>query len=265
MSGYIKLFRQLQGHPLWAFKPADPARAWIDLLLMAAWEPHKISIRGATFVVNRGEIAASIRFLGNRWGWGHSKTASFLHRLQVDNQLEKIQDGTGDGSPSVYRVVNYGIYQGDIESPQDGNPDSSRTLPGRLQDETKNIKKRNEIKPPAVYWSDFILQFPTEDQEVLSSVLAAISSTRKTGRIANSVQNTLADKLSSFPQAAVIAGCKTYLRKECAAEGKDERYLLGIIRRFPNNGHQKTQPIKTAGQLAIEAAAREMTGGNHGI
>lgn len=258
MSGYIKLFRRIQDHPLWTLKPADPARAWIDLILLAAWEPHKISIRGTTYTLNRGEMAASIRFLGNRWGWGHSKTASFLHRLHVDNQLEKIQDGSGDGSPTIYRIVNYETYQGDTVTEQDAEQDGIRTLAGRYQDETKKGKEGKRNTPP-VFWSNFLLKFSDEEQRILSDALKAIGSTRKSGRIAESVQNGISGRLSSYPQAAVLAGCRTYLEKNCAAEGKDEKYLLGIVRRLSKNGfsHSQEPQIKTPGQLAIEAAMRE--------
>jgi hypothetical protein len=129
--GWIKLHRRIQDNPLWESKPADPARAWIDLILLAAWEPHRIWVSGSMHTVGRGEIAASVRFLGKRWGWGRSKAASFLASLTVLNQLEKIRDGSGNGSPSIYRIVNYDTYQGDAVPSQDGSPDACRTLAGQ--------------------------------------------------------------------------------------------------------------------------------------
>ena len=121
---------------------------------------------------------------------------------------------------------------------------------------SKKNKKVN--KKPSVFWSDFLRRFATEDQQTLSNVLMAISSTRKSGKIAEGIQDALAVKFSQYPQGAVLAGCRTYMQKNYAAEGKDEKYLIGIVRQLSKNGFHENQPAKTQGQAAIDAAAREL-------
>ena len=126
--------------------------------------------------------------------------------------------------------------------------------------DTKYKNKRIK-KEPAVLWSDFLRKFSTEDQKILEEVLTSITGTRKSNRIAESVLHRFAAQLSKYPQASVIEGCRIYLERKCAGEGKDERYLLGIVRQLSKNGFSRnpnsSQTTKTPGQMAIEAAMRE--------
>jgi hypothetical protein len=137
-----------------------------------------------------------------------------------------------------------------------------RTLAGRLPDKTKKGKKVKKI-PFVIFWSDFLQKFSAENQELLSEVVNAVSSTRKSGKVADSILDKLASQLSAYPQPHVLAGCRTYIEKDYAAEGKNERYLVGIIRQLAkrNGDGQRPAlngPTKTEGQLAIERAEQEL-------
>lgn len=72
-------------------------------------------------------------------------------------------------------------------------------------------------------------------QELIDSVFQAISSTRKSGRVKESVLIAELQKWERYPVEQVEAGIKIYLDKYYAGQGKRESYLLGIIR---NNSHQ---------------------------
>ena len=73
----------------------------------------------------------------------------------------------------------------------------------------------------------------TPDQlAVIDSAIADFRSTRKTGRIADSV--ILAEFVwwEGHDPDSVVAGLRTYSEKGYAADGKDEKYARGIIRRM---------------------------------
>jgi hypothetical protein len=159
-------------------------------------------------------------------------------------------DGHGDSPDKSLKLQQLPLTDKEGNGYGDGRPRDTRT-----DTKVKNIRSN---KKPSVFWSDFILQFTSEDKAVLTNTLSAISSTRKSGRIAENVQNGIAGRLSSFPQSVVLAGCRTYLQKNYAAEGKNENYLIGIIRNLSNKGSHPVQPAKTPGQIAIDAAAREL-------
>jgi hypothetical protein len=55
--------------------------------------------------------------------------------------------------------------------------------------------------------------------------------------VALSILDKLAETLSRYPRDVVLRSCQIYLDKNCAAEGKGERYLLGIVRgEYKRNG-----------------------------
>ncbi len=75
--------------------------------------------------------------------------------------------------------------------------------------------------------------------------------------------NKLAGQLSRYPVGTVLEGCRAYLDQGCAAQGKSERYFLGIVRRIAQNteGDQAAQTARstlmTEGGRALERAIAE--------
>jgi len=282
-GGFVKLYRQIQEHPLWTSEPASRAQAWIDLIMLAAYEPHPVSIGEKSVPLDRGDLAASVRFLAKRWKWSVCKTVSFLDRLHVDNQLVKKQNGSGNGSPSIYHIENYAVYQGGEDVEQDGSKDARRTVPERLQYETKKGKKvkeasdgfaslpfsgqkstdNNPENQNSASWESYRQAFVPGDQDILKETAEAIARTRKSGKVARSVLDRLAGSLSRYAQPVVIRSCGIYLNRDCASGGKNERYLLGIVRsesKRDSDGRPEEKPAsqtKTESQLAMERALRE--------
>jgi len=73
-----------------------------------------------------------------------------------------------------------------------------------------------------------------------------LATTRKSGKIKDSILIAQLKKWERFPADHVVRGIETYLSKDYAAQGKREDYLLGIIR--------NTQPGK------IESKSEASTG-----
>ncbi|HEY3117076.1 MAG TPA: hypothetical protein VGK54_10060 [Chloroflexota bacterium] len=140
-GGYVKLHRSIQDHPLWTREPASRAQAWMDLVMLAAWEPHRVIIGHRTVELVRGDVPASVRFMARRWRWGHKKTVAFIAWLEADQMLAKKRNGLGNGIPSVFSIVNYEIYQGgdDERGTDKGTPRG--TVGERLGNKTKKVKK----------------------------------------------------------------------------------------------------------------------------
>jgi len=67
---------------------------------------------------------------------------------------------------------------------------------------------------------------------LIEKAIAAISTTRKSGKIADSVKIAILKKWDSQPVENVLGGIRKYLAKNYAAEGKREEYLYGIIRNY---------------------------------
>jgi hypothetical protein len=262
-GGYVRLHRQIQDH--WVWSSGDTARGWMDLVMLAAWEPHTVTIKGQLYTLERGDLVAAVRFLASRWRWGLGKTASFLARLQADEMLVKKRNGSGNGSPSVFHVVNYDTYQSNDVEERNGSRNAGGTVAERLRNETKKGKKGNkEASPSTPSWTDYLQTLDAAGREVLGQIAEAVASTRKIGRVKASVLDALAGQLSRYPVQAVLSGARIYRDRGCAADGKREAYLLGIVReevrRVSLNGNDPhpSVPAKTEGQALIDHVARQM-------
>ena len=78
-------------------------------------------------------------------------------------------------------------------------------------------------------------------QKLIDDVFTAIASTRKSGKVADSVLIAQLQKWEKYPVEQVEVGIQIYLDKDYAGQGKREEYLLGIIR----NNNQQTGKSKS--------------------
>src|SRR5687768_14873431 len=101
--------RSIFEHELFATEPFDKRSAWLWLIAEAAWERRRVNLRRGFMVdVDRGEVAASMRFMAKAWKWkDHHRVGRFLALLEQEGMI-KTRD-TGD--ISVVAIVKYDLYQ----------------------------------------------------------------------------------------------------------------------------------------------------------
>ncbi len=122
--------------------------------------------------------------------------------------------------------------------------------------------EEREKRTPASLFDEqaFWEKFPPHDQKIIRQTIQAIHSTRKRGRVADSVIQAELQWWGQQDPAQVVQGMRTYLQKGYAAQGRGEKYLRGIIRnsdgRPPTSSSETNQPT---GHSAIRRAAMSMT------
>ena len=161
--GYIKLYRDVQGHDLWDDKPFARGQAWIDLLMMVNHEDKQVLFEGRFVPVYRGARMTSLRKLSERWGWSTGKTSRFLNELEKANMIRQERNS----KRTMISIVNYGIYQTSQNSRR--NTDGTLTEHRRNTDGTKQYTiedtiedTKEEIEPSAI-WNT-----PMTDEEALA-------------------------------------------------------------------------------------------------
>ena len=85
MSGWIKLFRDINKH--WIWQNSDYLKWWLDILLEVNHAPAKVVIKNKIYDCNRGEKLYSLDTWAYRWGTNKSKARRFLQLLQNDNMI----------------------------------------------------------------------------------------------------------------------------------------------------------------------------------
>ena len=110
MAGWIKIYRALMEKEFYKMKPFSMGQAWIDLLLLAAYEDMTVLVRGNEVEVKRGQIALSVRDLADRWGWSRTKVSHFLSHLESQEKSLSFEKNRGNVT-NLITILNYDKFQ----------------------------------------------------------------------------------------------------------------------------------------------------------
>ena len=262
-NGWVKLHRKLADNELWLAEPFTRGQAWIDLLLLANHKTGFIRRRGITVKVERGQVAWGEEALAHRWRWSRNKLRRFFSELTGRGMIsrqhaeitteqkteQKNAPETAQKKTSVSALIyieNYDRYQ--ANGTENGTEEKTENDTGTRR--YKNIRKN----PPAFSENEIpemINRYP--DPEIIEKTFQEISSTRKTGRIADSVKLGILKSWTKYPVESVMQGIRTYLEKNYASEGKNEKYLAGIIRNLPTPPATPTGPtMRRSGSYTLD-------------
>lgn len=150
MDSWIPAYRKMFEPDHWLAPtkahPASRRDAWLDLCQMATWQPRETRTSGT---LQRGELVASLRTLGKRWGWCKDAVFHFcrdlLHRTAIAT-VRQTPDGT------VYRIVNYDTYavggEGDTDRQTDSGTDRGQTEDRQEQEVKKERSTSRGVEIP---------------------------------------------------------------------------------------------------------------------
>jgi hypothetical protein len=137
IGGYVFTYRSIQSHWLWQEKPFSPGQAWLDLVMLAAFKDHELKCGR---ILRRGELWATYRILGERWGWGKDCVARFIRKLESCGMVNVKRNRKRDTGGTLIFIVNFDRYQ----CPQrDTECDTNETQTRHKRDYQK--KGSNEI------------------------------------------------------------------------------------------------------------------------
>ena len=130
MAGTVKIARAIFDHGAFADEPFTEREAWIWLIMEAAWKPRKRRVGDYVVDVERGQVAASVRFMAKAWKWTAPKVQRYLKRLE---NLAMIVPKTDTGV-TVITICKYDDFQ---HQPQASDTDA---IQSRYTSDT-NLKK----------------------------------------------------------------------------------------------------------------------------
>ena len=111
----------------------------------------------------------------------------------------------------------------------------------RKEEWKKEEEEKNREKIfPGPFRSNLLDRFENQNVRALvEEALEKIALTRKSGKVAESVRLGLLKKLLAYEPWKVGTGISKYLQGEYYLDGKDERYLLGIVRNVTARDYQE--------------------------
>ena len=245
--GYVRLWRKsldagwLRNHKLWAF--------WSYCLLKASYKEYDAIVGLQIIHLLPGQFIFGRKKASKETGLTEQQIRTILAFLRKAGNLTI----KTTNKYSIITIINWHTYQGnDLENNHQINQRLTNKEPHT------NIKAlKNKTTPGEILSEISKLGERYSDQGTIKQAFGAISSTRKSNRLSDTVKRSILKSWERYPIESVMAGIKTYLEKGYCDQGKGEKYLLGIIRNVPEASMTGGQARKSTGSPLLDAYYRE--------
>lgn len=146
-GGWIKAARSIRHHPM--LQSAIRKGVWLDLLLMAAHEPTRVSFRGRIVDLQPGQCAVVM----SEWAKELGLTPRQLDRIMVSWRSESaVRVGHGPGKAySLITIENYSVYQSQADRIGESageRPGKERGKRGETEQEPEEPEERDSDSEP---------------------------------------------------------------------------------------------------------------------
>ncbi len=167
MSGNVIIARALLKHEAFKDQPFTEREAFMWLIMEASWKERVKRVGNVTVTLERGQLAASVRFMAEAWQWEKSTVDRFLQRLKKRDMI-----GTDSGTGvNVITVCNYNEYQAatdDSGTLKKEKRDSSGTAAGQTRrtyerKDAINNTDANASDASAGRFAEFWASYPHRD------------------------------------------------------------------------------------------------------
>lgn len=138
MAGTVSIARSLWDDEAFAKEPFSEREAWIWMICEASWKPRKRRVGDYVVETQRGQLASSIRFMAEAFGWHRNKVDRFIKRLAKLNMIS-VETGTG---VSIVTICKYDDFQHGGQAGGTG-PGQDRDRCGTNEKKGKREKGKN--------------------------------------------------------------------------------------------------------------------------
>ena len=90
MRGTFNVSRAIWNHSVFKPEPFSEREAFLWLISEAEWRPRTRRVGNIIVDLARGQIAASLRFMGRRWGWKKDRISRYLLRLKNRDMIKTV-------------------------------------------------------------------------------------------------------------------------------------------------------------------------------
>lgn len=135
-TGHVKIYRSLKEHWLWkASKKKTKLEAWLDLLMLAAFEDTKEPFGYDLIMLKRGQILTSQDKLSKAWLWDRSAVRLFLQQLELDAMIV----AKSTSKYTMITICNYASYH--ERQPSKQQVDNNKTTSKQHIEERKELEE----------------------------------------------------------------------------------------------------------------------------
>ena len=128
-------------------EPYTEREAFMYLVENAAWKARVYRVGSKAFKLKRGQLTASLRYLGEAWKWNKNKVARFLDILAFGDMIgTEVRTGQ-----TIITICNYNKYQDvgqfsgtDLGQEPGQSRDTGGTAAGQWRDKTNQDNQYNQ-------------------------------------------------------------------------------------------------------------------------
>jgi len=245
--GYFKTWRKITDSAV--FQNEGLLKVFIWCMARAAYKETFVTVRTGRGVSEVQLMPGSFIFGRDSAAQELSMKPSTVWKRMLKLKNLEILNIESNSHFSIITIVNWHAYQGDQEK---SNSDSDRQVTGKEHKE-EVVALKNKKTPEEILSEISVLEERYQDQETIKKALQAIASTRKSNRIADSIKLSILQSWSRYTVESIMTGIRTYLEKGYAGQGKNEKYLLGIIRNLkPGDSETEGQVMKSTGSRVLD-------------
>lgn len=233
MDGWFKLHRKIVENPM--FSDADLLRLWIMCLSKAAYkdttvliEKQEVDLKPGQFVTGRFSLYADYNSgVSPRKKVKDTTLWSWLKRLESYGNI----DIKTTNKYSVVTVVKWSEYQDTLttEPQQNDNKLTADCCQTDTNKKLRNEEVKEEKKNTSLEIENFRLRYSSEQLAHMDKYIDMIRHTRKSAKLADSVQASIYEYFDKFPTICVEHGIRQHYENP-AHHTKKENYTYGIVR-----------------------------------
>lgn len=136
MTGWIRVDRDIWGHPFFNREPMSEREAWLWMLARAAYDDTRHKVGKHMLDVPRGTFMTTLRELQSVFMWrSDSRVRNFLARLEGEGMIERTTVGKRNAPKTHVSICNYEKYQ---------TTERTKNAPKTHRERTKNAVNKQE-------------------------------------------------------------------------------------------------------------------------
>ena len=110
--GCVRISRDIWDDSAFKAEALSEREAFVWLIMEARWKAGDRRVGNEVFRLERGQLAASVRFMAEAWGWSKSRVDRYLNRISGRGMIH-VKSGT---AASIITICKYNEYQGERDS-----------------------------------------------------------------------------------------------------------------------------------------------------
>jgi len=235
--GYVAMPRGIFDDKAFPLEPFSQREAFLYLVAAAAWKPRQDRIGRAVVDLQRGQFAASMRFMAARWQWSEARVRRFLDRISKrrssdaaigapsDSPSDALIDAVSTRDVTVITIRNYDEFNKSSPSEKlstDAPSDAATDAPSDAPHDSKSTQIGEENLEV-----NKIIPVPEGTGDVRAPSGSNVVSLSRSAKAVAVQSLRIPEPDGQTPAGVVFSDCRKFLQRAAELTPDAARRMLG--------------------------------------